>query len=68
MPAYDDPRPIIRALIHNLERSTASEEWKHEMFHDMAGRDPPPQWVADARRTLNEAKQFLAMLNGTAES
>ena len=55
-----DPRPILRALIGCLEDSIGHTEWQFDLE-----QQEPPQYIKDTRRTVNEAKQFLAMLNGS---
>lgn len=61
MTDYEDPRPIMKAMIGQLEEACKFQEWKCDIWPDMV---KPPQWVIDTRRTLNEAKQFVAMLDG----
>lgn len=58
-----DPRPLMRAMIGQLEKSISDTQWKYDFLPD-SNDAKPPQWVDDARRTVNEAKAFVAMMDG----
>lgn len=60
-----DPLPIMKAMIGHLEKSVADKLW----IIDVTGnKEDPPQWCKDARRTVNEAKQFVAMYEGLSSA